>query len=318
MLRGNVAVLEQLCCSAAGSVSGYRGGEVLREPDPRAQNQIDLTRTVQDGARHFANQAIELAAHYGLRPFDDLDRLADNCAAVLARLLVMPTDDELVLLSGLRHDVNFGSTTTLSMFDPKAIETLKIAAALPEVCVAHDQPKWLGGSLAGVAPVYSYLYALFGAGLLAPDVFADVKCANIDVRLIMKAQTRTVRVSCFRSGFADLRIVVPLQQQWNVTDLGIQIDRLAMQGLLHGVTVQFGASVKQAISNREVLRLPEEAIAFSGAERCGPYFHCKDEAAPMLLIRLPRIEQKIAIVCLSLTPLGGQRPLALSSADEPG
>ncbi len=41
-MLGNVAVLEQVCCSGQGSVRDYRGSDVLREIDPRPADQRSL------------------------------------------------------------------------------------------------------------------------------------------------------------------------------------------------------------------------------------------------------------------------------------
>lgn len=316
MLMRNVAILEQLCCSPDGSVCGYRDGEVLREPDPRSPAQIAVGQSVQRGALHFTEHLATLAASYALVPFGDVARSADDAVAVLGRFLALPTDDELVLLGGLEHDVNLGTQTTIVMADPIAVDTHRIAAALPAVCAAAAPPMWMAASMAGVAPVYGYLYALYGAGRLPGDLFADVPCGRIEVGLGSTTDLRRVEVTCLRSGFADVRIRVPLRREMGTQVLSIPIGKIAPEGLIHGVTVQTGATAAEAISSREVRRLPAECLKTVGIDLAGCRYRTRGEGPHELLIVLPALSQPIAIVSLLLQPMGGARVLALAPDGE--
>lgn len=109
MLIRNVALLEQICCSADGSVRDYDGDRVLREINPRPQSQIALAAEIQAGALAFADSAEAVALDLCLAPYAAAETAARWCTATLARLLLLPDEDELALLSGLKHDVNLGT-----------------------------------------------------------------------------------------------------------------------------------------------------------------------------------------------------------------
>jgi hypothetical protein len=94
MLIRNVALLEQMCCSADGSVRDYAGSQTLRELNPRPAEQIALGSEIQSGAQAFAAAAHDLASLYDLEPFADGDVAARWCAATLGRLLLLPDDDD--------------------------------------------------------------------------------------------------------------------------------------------------------------------------------------------------------------------------------
>src|SRR6185369_15581030 len=117
MLLRNVALLEQICCSADGSVRDYVGNKVLREPNPRPAGQIAVASEIQSGALAFAATAGELAGRYGLAPFAAREVAAPWCAATLGRLLLLPDDDELALLGRFRQDVNLGTCAQVPMLD---------------------------------------------------------------------------------------------------------------------------------------------------------------------------------------------------------
>ena len=111
IIARNITILEHACCAPEGSVRGYRNGTPLRQPDPRPAGQLALCADIQAGVLHFVDHLAEFSAAEGLDPFDDLDLAAHREAAILARLLLLPTDDELQLLGGIQHDINLGTQT---------------------------------------------------------------------------------------------------------------------------------------------------------------------------------------------------------------
>jgi FMN phosphatase YigB (HAD superfamily) len=313
MFMRNIAVLEQLCCSADGTVSGYRDGEVQREPDRRSAQQIALAGAVQAGALHFAERAAAMVETHGLRPFDSLSDAAASAAAILGRLLVLPTDDDIVLLGGLEHDVNLGTRAMVPMSDPRAVDDLSVAAALPTVCTANAPPMWMGASMAGLSPVLGYLYAQHGAGGLPGDLFADVPCGRVDIGLVLPGETRLVPVTCLRTGFAEIRLRIPLKREWKTQALAIPIDRIASEGLIRGVTVQTGPTVNDAMRSPDIRRIPIEQLHGAGIEMIGRHFRSVAAATRHLVVPSPRFTEAVAVISLTLAPFGDARVLALAA-----
>ncbi len=157
---------------------------------------------IQGGVLHFVKHAGAISASAGIDPFIDLKVAASRAAAILARFLLLPTDDELLLLGGMKHDVNLGTQTLVPTADPLAAERLNIAYALPTFCAAPEPPMWLGGTATSFSPAHSFLYAMFAAGHLPGDIFGDVKCGSIDVKLMATDETQSFRFLAFALAWA--------------------------------------------------------------------------------------------------------------------
>jgi len=200
MLMRNVALLEQICCSAEGSVRDYLAGDVLREINPRPPEQLALSAEIQSGALAFIDRSRELAPRYGLQPFAATDVAAKWTTAILGRLLLLPDDDELTMLGALKHDVNLGTQALAPMLDSDAIRTVELARGIFSACTAPAPPMWLAGSFASLSPSHGYMYMLFGANRLPSDVLSDAKCGHLQIGLFGSDGSATMEtVSCFRT-----------------------------------------------------------------------------------------------------------------------
>jgi hypothetical protein len=199
------------------------------------------------------------------------------------------------------------------MADPRAVDDLCVAAALPTVCTASAPPMWMGASMTGISPVLGYLYAQHGAGGLPGDLFADVPCGRLDIGLVLPGETRLVQVACLRTGFADVRLRIPLRREWNTQALAIPIDRIAPEGLIRGVTVQTGPTVTDAMRSLEARRIPIEQLQGAGMEMIGRHYRSAAAATGHLVVPAPRFTEAVAIVSLTLAPLGDARVLALAA-----
>jgi FMN phosphatase YigB (HAD superfamily) len=310
MLR-NVTVLEHLCSASAGSVQHYRHGEVVREPDPRPPAQHTLCGDAQAGALHFAGSLAELPSE--LDPFADLDAAAQAAAGVLARLLLLPTDDELVLFSDILHDVNMGTQTVVSMIDPLAAGDLETSQSLPTAFIGGWPPMWLAGSMAALSPAHGFLYALFGAGRLSSDVFGDAKCGTAKTTLVGKAQLQTVEASCFRTGFGEVRIKIPILRKFGTDAVAVQVAAVARHGLLRGATLQTGDTIAEAMTSRKITRLPSQSLQGADIDFDGEHYRAVTDAG-QLVILLPPLAQPAAVLTVHVKPLGAARVLALADA----
>lgn len=118
-LCGPIAVVEQLCTIAQGSVVDYTlAGEPLRKAPSQKGLQNAVRDRVQDGCVAFARAADGGA----VRPAasDDADCRRRAAAACLARFLFMPIASEVEVLQAFDHDVNLGTEDVVPLIDTDA------------------------------------------------------------------------------------------------------------------------------------------------------------------------------------------------------
>ena len=304
MLIRNVALLEQACCSAEGSVRDYDGGAVLREINPRPPEQVALAAEIQAGALAFAGSADHVARDYGLNPYAAPDAAARWCAATLARLLLLPDDDELALLGTLKHDVNLGTHGLAPLLDEQFVRNQITARGLSAACTAAAPPMWLAGSFAGLSPSYNYLYVLFGANRLPADVFEEWPIRTVQIGLFRAdggAALETVTV--YRTGLSELRLRIPLSRSMAITTIALPLAKFAPHGLLHGVTVQQGADIRDAAESRDVVAITTDGLTYAGVQRNDSHYRVDSEDG-FLLIPVAPLTQEIAVYSVAITPLG--------------
>jgi FMN phosphatase YigB (HAD superfamily) len=120
-LCGNVAVLEQLCTAATGSVVGYADdGEPRRAENRIKGRQSEIRDRVQQGCVRFAGEHEAFVVRPPLSDGEETRRQA--ATAVLARLMFLPLPDELEVVASFDHDVNLGGGATVPLFDPEVAE----------------------------------------------------------------------------------------------------------------------------------------------------------------------------------------------------
>lgn len=121
----NVAVLEQLCTIAQGSVVDYTaGGESVRDALGVKGQQSEVREAIAQAALLFAATSGE-SFH---RPPASIDEAALRraAAACLARLMFLPMREEVEVLADFEHDVNLGAKDMLKLFDTEsAVEGLR-------------------------------------------------------------------------------------------------------------------------------------------------------------------------------------------------
>jgi len=296
MLIRNIALLEQVCCSGDGSVRDYQDNQVLREINPRPIEQIQLAAEIQAGALAFAERAEELAFDYGLRPHAALDVAARWCTATLARLLLLPDDDELALLGGLKHDVNLGTHALAPLLDGGFVRNQLTARGLGAACASAEPPMWLAGSFATLSPSYAYLYTLFGANRLPFRSNGDATMEAVTVH---------------RTGLGELRLRVPVSRAMAVATIALPLAKLAREGILHGVTVQHGDSLREAAESQGVRSIADDRLVHAKLQRTGQAYRAEDDDG-CLLIPVDPMVQDIAVYSIALTSLSHARILAAS------
>ena len=315
MLIRNATLLEQLCCPPEGSVRDYRGSEVLRERDQRPAAQLALATEVQSGALSYAAHARELGPRYGLQPHADPAVAARWAATVLGRLLLLPDDDELVLLGGIKHDLNLGTQALVPMVDANFINDCIVARSLAVACTVPAPPMWLGGSFAALSPSHAYLYTLFGANRLPTNVFGEARCGALQVGLFgPDGQAALEDISVYHTGLGDLRLRIPLSRGMAVATIALPLAKLAREGMLHGITVQYGESVAKASESSDVKAIAAERLVDAGLESSGRHFRAAGDDG-MLLIPVDGFKDDVAIYTIALTSLSHDRVLAVEDRD---
>ncbi|WP_354223469.1 hypothetical protein [Bradyrhizobium sp. F1.4.3] len=304
MLIRNVALLEQVCCSADGSVRDYDGNQVLREINPRPASQIALAAEIQAGALAFAEKAEDVALDFCLSPHAAPDIAARWCTATLARLLLLPDEEELALLGGLKHDVNLGTHALAPMIDSDFIRRQITARGLSAACTSLAPPMWLAGSFARLSPSHAYLYALFGANRLPADVFEESPCGPVQIGLFRaNGEAALETATVHRTGLGELRLRVPVSRAMGIAMITLPLAKFAPEGLLHGVTVQQGDDVRDAAESQDVVGIAAESLVYAGMQRNGAHYRTENDDA-CLLIPVAAMTHDIAIYSVAITPLG--------------
>ncbi|WXU23699.1 hypothetical protein WHZ77_07170 [Bradyrhizobium sp. A5] len=304
MLIRNVAVLEQICCSPDGSVRDYDGGAALHEINPRPASQIALAAEIQTGALAFAESAEDVALDHGLDPYAATDVASRWCAATLARLLLLPDEDELALLGGLKHDVNLGTHALAPMLDGEFVRRQVTARGLSAACASVAPPMWLAGSFALMSPSHAYLYTLFGANRLPADVFEESPSGTVQVGLFRGNDEATLEtVSVHRTGLGELRVRIPLSRTMGITMIALPLPKFAAEGLLHGVTIQTADVIRDAAESQDVIGIAAESLVYAGIQRNGDHYRAESEDG-CLLIPVAKMTDDIAIYSVAITSLG--------------
>lgn len=111
-----IAVVEQLCTVAQGSVIDYNlKGEPVRKGAGAKGAQNAIRDRIQEACVTFTRDAG--AGILRAPASDDADSRRRAAAATLTRLLFMPTADEVALLEAFEHDVNLGTDDQVQLLD---------------------------------------------------------------------------------------------------------------------------------------------------------------------------------------------------------
>ncbi len=115
-LSGPISAIEQLCTISQGSVIDYESdGKPIRKSAGVKGAQSDVRDIIQEACVAFAGQA---EAGFVRPPTsDDADCRRRMAAGILARLLFMPSSEEVALFQAFEHDVNMGTDDMVPMLD---------------------------------------------------------------------------------------------------------------------------------------------------------------------------------------------------------
>lgn len=114
-LGSSIAVIEQICTQAKGSVVDYHpNGKTIHEKPTEKGAQSAVRDRVQAGAIAYGEAATK-AGRTAMSDDDDCRRRA--AAAAMARFMYLPSAEEVALIADFTHDANLGSSAHLDMLD---------------------------------------------------------------------------------------------------------------------------------------------------------------------------------------------------------
>jgi hypothetical protein len=281
-LLRNILMIEQIFSAQAGSVLHYRNGKAEVEKDPRPVEQLELCKRIQDGALEAAclHDTYELD---GSAPFNT-DVAAAWCAAIIARVVLLPTQDELKLLSNFRHDINLGTQTLFPMIDAETIRHVEAATGLKGALVAPEPPMWLSGSLALQTRLHGLLYTMFATGNLPLSTLSDVKYSDLEIGLIAGQNAQQVKVPVYRTVTGRVVVRIPVRRSMAISAIAIPIGHLAGQGRVTGISVQGGASTSAAIAKGEIHALATRHLTWIDVDHeSAAFFNAKPDASHLVV-----------------------------------
>ncbi|MGK6356661.1 HAD family hydrolase [Sphingomonas sp. DT-207] len=310
-LCANVAVLEQACTAAQGSVVDYEeDGTPIRRASSIKGRQSMVRDRIQAGCVRFvhAQRAVVVRAS---RP-DDATMWRRAAAAVLGRLMFLPMRHELAVISEFEHDVNLGVDATVPLFDTALAKRGLLQRGLFYMKGARRMylPAELHGE--GLAIKLSLLaQKRFGLGLK----FADFVDRSIELPVIVadgtQANTTIVTATPTHDGYylapipiGDCRYSVGLQ-------FGQLFDWLQVESATF-MPVEDFLSEKAAPPERPAMP------SLEGMEQTAPHlFRCEDEFAFMMVPPPPREDDRpmmLAVVFRPIAPREGAPSPATADA----
>lgn len=243
-LLSNAAVLEQMCAAATGSVRDHADDGAARyESDARSEDQHRRCTSIRQGAAAHA-------AALGTAPVAS----PAWAAVILARALLLPTDEERALLGGMQRDVNLGSQVLVPLAAPDAAAALMDAKALPSAFAPQEIPAWMAAGVAERSPLHAYLYAAAAACGLPADVVGEVPDGKAEAVLI-GGDARPLTVTRLRTSGGDLRLRLPLRREDHIATVAVSATALPRRGYVRSVTLQAGDTAAQALASSQIDRL---------------------------------------------------------------
>ncbi|MDE2405401.1 MAG: HAD family hydrolase [Sphingomonadales bacterium] len=291
----NVAVLEQVCTTAMGSVVDYReDGTPIRRATTISTEQGLIRARVQAGTLRFAQACAGATQRRDCA--DQVGMWRRGVASVLGRLMYLPQPEELAVLETFEHDVNLGTARTVALFDPEAA-----ARGLRQRGLFHlkaSERMFLPAELAGQGlPSRLTLLAAKRFGL--PLTFTDFAEGKVDLPVIFAdaggATLETIPAQATHDGW--YVAVVPLGEARFTAALqfGTLYEWLQIDSLSFVATTDFLSEDATAAERQQ----PAVPIA-DGIEEAAPgLFRCADANA-FLLVPPPAQEKPEQLLLLAV------------------
>jgi len=298
-LCGNVAVLEQLCTAAQGSVIDYTtDGRTVRAANAIKGAQSATRDAVQRGAIRYAREATTPIVR--ATPVTDIDGLRRGAAAVLARLMFLPMPDELAVLEQFQHDVNLGGGDVVPLFDRAIAQRGLRQRGL--FYMRGSERMYLPAELhgEGLAVKLTLLaHKRFGLALKYADFIDRTITLPVLIADGRTVDTATITATPTHDGYfvapipiSDCRYAIGLQ-------FGQLYEWLQVESTVFMPVDRF-LSERQRAGAEEVATVP----TLEGMEQAGPHlFRCEDRAAFMMIPPPKRIDARAMMLAVVFRPI---------------
>ncbi len=301
-LGSSIAVIEQICTQAKGSVVDYYpNGKTIHEKAPGENGgekgaQSATRDRIQAGAIAFGAAATAMGR--GAVSDDDVCRRR-NAAAILARFMYLPSAEEVATIGDFTHDANLGSSSHLKLLDMSS--STRGLRRRGMHYVQSTARMYLPGELQDQGLALNL--ALFGIVRGALDVReGDFLAGGIKVPVIM-ANAREdclVDVDAYPTHDGYYRLTVPARGDLTVGVMlggifeAVQIDDVSYQPIVVPSEERGGYSDKPDIDAPHVQE-GMEPIA-------GDLFRCTPGAA-LLVPALPAVGEGGYKLCIAFRPV---------------
>ncbi|MBB5710731.1 HAD family hydrolase [Sphingomonas xinjiangensis] len=294
----NVAVLEQLCTVAQGSVVDYQpDGTPIRKGNSIKARQSALRERIQAGCVRFSRSQASMTIRRAAPHEAQMWRRA--AAAVLGRLMYLPMAQELAVLREFEHDVNLGVDDTVALFDHAIAHRGLRRRGLFYMKGADRMylPAELHGE--GLALKLSLLtHKRFGLGLKHADFVDRTLSLPVIVADGRDVSTSTVNATPTHDGYylaaipvGDCRLSIGLQ-------FGKLFDWVQVESAVFVPASHFGD--KRGPGSEEVDGLP----SLDGMEQTAPHlFRCADASAFMMVPPPPRRDDRQMLLAVTFRPI---------------
>ena len=295
-IGSSIAVLEQICTQAKGSVIDYyANGKTIHEKPSEKGAQSATRDRIQAGAIEYGRRAT--AAEPGAAS-DDAECRRRNAAAILARFMYLPSAGEVAVVGDFTHDANLGSSSHLKMLDAgSAVRGLRRRGMH---YVQSTARMFLPGELHDQGLALNL--ALFGMVKNGLDVReSDFLAGGIKVPVIMATASdhALIDVEAYPTHDGYYRMTVPARGDLTVAVLlggiyeAVQIEDVSFQPL-HYTEEQAGFSELPDI-HAPYVQEGMQAIA-------GDLFRCVDSAA-LLVPAVPAVGEGQYKLCVAFRPV---------------
>ncbi|MET0377139.1 MAG: hydrolase [Rhizorhabdus sp.] len=295
-LGSSIAVIEQICTQAKGSVVDYHpNGKTIHEKPTEKGAQSATRDRIQAGAITYG-EAATVMGRGAASDNDDCRRR--NAAAILARFMYLPSADEVAVIGDFTHDANMGSSSHMKMLD-----TSRATRGLRRRGMHYVQSTarmYLPGELQDQGLALNL--ALFGIVRGALDVReADFLAGGVPVPVIL-ANAREdclVDVDAFPTHDGYYRLTVPVRGDLTVAVLfgglyeAVQIEDVSFQPI--EVQAEEHSMSDKAELNAPYVQEGMEVIA-------GDLFRCT-EAAALLVPAQPAVGEGAYKLCIAFRPV---------------
>lgn len=295
----NVAVLEQLCTVAQGSVIDYTadGGVERSELGVKGQ-QSAVRETIAEATLLYAATAADA---FERPPASlDADAVRRAAAACLARLMFLPTREEIEVFQGFEHDVNLGAGDMLKLFDAdSAAEGLRRSGL---VYLKNTDRMFLPAELRGHGlPLNLTLltHRRFGLEFRATDFLHDEMSLPILVAGGGEVAQTETEAHATHEGF--YRCVVPIGDSRYA--IGVQFGRLFDWVQIESMTFSPVDDWEGKTGLRPSKPVPAEPV-FEGMTAAAPgLYRCESEAGFVMIPPPPRASDKLLTLTVVFRPI---------------